>query len=216
MWYQFLTGTLNLDPGHFFKVYTHETRGHHLKLKKRKSTLNASVKVFSNKELSEWKSSLRKWCLPVQLICSRKRLISTGSQLVTFPNPSPVWHTRIWAPYMQVSIVWFFKPGVRLKASQWISHAHSVPIGKNQVQLFWISSPSQHFLFMCLHLVLYRTTPMIFDGPKRPGLNCLAPYILSDIVISLSYNFVSFIMPALSLCQLVCFLQFMFEWKSNK
>ena len=33
--YKILTGELNVDPGHFFKLCTNVTRGRHLKLKKK-------------------------------------------------------------------------------------------------------------------------------------------------------------------------------------
>ena len=51
--YKILTGKLNVDPGHFFELYTNVTRQHHLKVKKKWCTLNARVKVFSNRIVSE-------------------------------------------------------------------------------------------------------------------------------------------------------------------
>ena len=52
--FKILTGKLNADPTHFFELSTGVTRGHHMKLKKKRCILKARAKAFSNRVVSEW------------------------------------------------------------------------------------------------------------------------------------------------------------------
>ena len=53
--YKLLTGKIHCDPGQFFEIAEgHQTRGHHLKLKKKHSRLKLRSKFFSNRVVSTW------------------------------------------------------------------------------------------------------------------------------------------------------------------
>ena len=52
--FKILTGKLNVDPAHFFEHNTGVTRGHHMKLQKKRCTLKARAKTLSNRVVSEW------------------------------------------------------------------------------------------------------------------------------------------------------------------
>ena len=53
--YKILTGKIRLDPDHFFEQCLDDrTRGHHLKLAKKRAVHQARMKFFSNRVVSHW------------------------------------------------------------------------------------------------------------------------------------------------------------------
>ena len=49
-----MTRKVNLDWKEYFTLSEKNTRGHHLKVKKKKATKNTSLNVFSNRVVNDW------------------------------------------------------------------------------------------------------------------------------------------------------------------
>ena len=53
--YKILTNKTNLDPDHFFEQnWDDRTRGHHLKLVKKRAVHDSRMQFFSNRVISQW------------------------------------------------------------------------------------------------------------------------------------------------------------------
>ena len=52
--YKLMTRKVNLDWKQYFTLSQNNTRGHHLKVKKKKATKNITLNVFSNRVVNDW------------------------------------------------------------------------------------------------------------------------------------------------------------------
>ena len=75
MTYKMLTGKVKLDPEHFFERSQEErTRGHHLRLTKKRARLHARGNFFSHRVVSPWNALPEEVVLAATTNCFKNRL----------------------------------------------------------------------------------------------------------------------------------------------
>ena len=73
--YKILTGKIKLDPEHFFERSQEvRTRGHHLKLTKKRALHQARMKLFSHRVVSHWNALPEEVVTVPSINCFKKRL----------------------------------------------------------------------------------------------------------------------------------------------